>query len=33
MRDLDGRVGELQVDLVFDDLLAALDTTPKAARP
>lgn len=30
MRDLDGRVGELQVDLVFDDLLAALDTTPKA---
>ena len=32
MRDLDGRVGELQVDLVFDDLLAALDTTPKAAE-
>ena len=30
MRDLDGRVGELQVDLVFDDLLSALDTTPKA---
>lgn len=32
MRDLDGRVGELQVDLVFPELLAALDNTPKAAR-
>lgn len=31
MRDLDGRVGELQVDLVFADLLDALDTTPGAA--
>jgi AAA-like domain len=31
MRDLDGRVGELQVDLVFDDVLDALDTTPRAA--
>lgn len=30
MRDLDGRVGELQFDLVFDWLLAALDTTPEA---
>jgi len=29
VRDLDGRVGEVQVDLVFDDLLAALDTTPR----
>ncbi len=32
MRDLDGRVGEVQIDLVFDWLLAALDSTPKA-RP
>ena len=31
MRDLDGRVGELQFDLVFPELLAALDTTPKVA--
>ncbi len=31
MRDLDGRIGELQVDLVFPELLAALDNTPKAA--
>ena len=31
MRDLDGRVGEVQIDLVFDELLAALDNTPKAA--
>jgi len=31
MRDLDGRVGELQVDLVFDELLAALNTTPHGA--
>jgi hypothetical protein len=30
MRDLDGRVGEVQIDLVFGDLLAALDNTPKA---
>ncbi len=28
MRDLDGRVGELQVDVADPDLLAALDTTP-----
>jgi hypothetical protein len=28
MRDLDGRVGEVQFDLVFEELLAALDTTP-----
>lgn len=32
MRDLDGRVGELQVDLVFPELLAALDSTPREAR-
>ena len=31
MRDLDGRVGQVQVDLVFDELLAALDTTPGEA--
>ena len=31
MRDLDGRVGELQFDLVFPELLAALDTTPRRA--
>jgi hypothetical protein len=30
MRDLDGRVGEVQVDLVFPSLLAVLDNTPKA---
>lgn len=30
MRDLDGRVGEVQIDLVFEELLAALDNTPKA---
>jgi hypothetical protein len=29
MRDLDGRVGELQFDLVFGELLAALDNTPR----
>lgn len=32
MRDLDGRVGELQFDLVFADLLDAFDTTPRAAN-
>ena len=32
MRDLDGRVGELQVDLVFPELLAALETTPGEER-
>jgi hypothetical protein len=31
MRDLDGRVGELQVDLVFRYLRAALNTTPAQA--
>jgi len=30
MRDLDGRVGEVQFDLVFEELLAALDNTPRA---
>jgi hypothetical protein len=30
MRDLDGRVGEVQFDLVFPELLAALDNTPGA---
>jgi len=30
VRDLDGRVGEVQIDLVFEELLAALDNTPKA---
>jgi hypothetical protein len=33
MRDLDGRVGEVQFDLVFDSLLEALDTTPRAVAP
>jgi hypothetical protein len=28
LRDYEGRVGSVQVDLVDDDLLAALDTTP-----
>lgn len=32
MRDLDGRVGEVQFDLVFPALLAALDNTP-GSRP
>ncbi|HEU5105176.1 MAG TPA: ATP-binding protein [Solirubrobacterales bacterium] len=32
MRDLDGRVGEVQFDLADPELLAALDTTPKAAE-
>jgi hypothetical protein len=32
MRDLDGRVGELQFDLVFPELLEALDTTPRRAE-
>jgi len=31
MRDLDGRVGEVQFDLVFPELLAALDNTPGEA--
>jgi hypothetical protein len=29
MRDLDGRIGEVQIDPVFAELLEALDTTPK----
>jgi hypothetical protein len=29
VRDLDGRVGEAQFDLVFPELLAALDNTPR----
>lgn len=32
VRDLDGRVGEVQIDPVFGELLAALDSTPKAVR-
>lgn len=32
MRDLDGRVGELQFDLVFAELLAALETGPGAVE-
>ncbi len=32
MRDLDGRVGEVKFDLVFPELLAALDNSPQAAR-
>lgn len=32
MRDLEGRVGELQFDLVFPELLAALDSTPREAE-
>jgi hypothetical protein len=31
MRDLDGRVGLVQFDLVFAELLAALDNTPGAS--
>jgi AAA-like domain len=29
MRDLDGRVGEVQFDVVFEELLEALDNTPR----
>ena len=32
MRDLDGRVDEVQVDLVYPHLLAALQTTPGRQR-
>lgn len=32
MRDLDGRVGDVQIDPVFADLLEALDTTPREGR-
>ncbi len=31
MRDLDGRVGEVQIDLVFERLQKALDTVPTSA--
>ncbi|MDX6697740.1 MAG: hypothetical protein QOE65_1137, partial [Solirubrobacteraceae bacterium] len=31
MRDLDGRVGEVQIDPADPQLLAALDTTPRHA--
>ena len=31
MRDLDGRVGAVQIDLVFPEVLEALDNTPRAA--
>lgn len=31
MRDLDGRVGEVQIDLVFAELLEALETSPREA--
>jgi hypothetical protein len=31
MRDLEGRIGELQIDLVFPELLDALNTTPGRA--
>jgi hypothetical protein len=31
MRDYDGRVSPMQVDLMDPDLLDALDTTPQAA--
>jgi hypothetical protein len=33
MRDLEGRVGRLQVELVPDELRAAFDTTPRQAEP
>lgn len=32
MRDLDGRVGEVQFDVVFEELLDALDNTPRAVE-
>jgi len=32
MRDLDGRIGEVQVDLVYPHLLQALSTTPGQSR-
>jgi hypothetical protein len=32
MRDLDGRVGEVQFDVVFAELLDALDNTPRAVE-
>ncbi len=32
MRDLDGRVGELQIDPVYEHLLQAFDTTPRQAQ-
>ena len=33
MRDFDGRVGAVQIELTGDDMLAVLDTTPRAAEP
>jgi hypothetical protein len=33
MRDLEGRVGRLQVELVPNELRVAFDTTPRAAEP
>jgi hypothetical protein len=33
MRDLDGRVGEVQVDVVYPKLLEALQTTPQQPEP
>ena len=32
MRDIGDRVAEVQIDLVYDDLLQALDTSPERAR-
>lgn len=32
MRDINDRVAEVQIDLVYDDLLEALDTSPSRAR-
>ncbi len=32
MRDLHGRVGEVQIDLVYPHLLKALGTTPRAGK-
>jgi DNA helicase HerA-like ATPase len=32
IRDLDGRVGEAQIDLVFPELVAALDNSPREVR-
>jgi hypothetical protein len=32
LRDYEGRVGTVQIDLADDELLAALDTTPAVRR-
>jgi hypothetical protein len=32
MRDLHGRLGEVQIDLVYPHLLQAFTTTPQAPR-